>query len=131
MAPPSPAPKERKEKSRFPFRRGDSSRSFQEVDSPPIGQDLTPVASREPEPPTQPVQPQYQRADYSHGETNGLMGPDGSSDLPTTNGNNFMDRNIMDRPLSNNMNQPLPQVRLYQEIVQEARLTDSLDTSRA
>ena len=37
----------KKEKSRFPFRRGDSSRSFQEVESPPTtGQDLTPITSR-------------------------------------------------------------------------------------
>lgn len=101
--PPLPTPEKRKEKSRFPFRRGDSSRSFQEVDSPPptSGQGLTPAASRDPEPPALP-QPQFTR-----GETNGLMGADETPDVPRTNGNNFMDASIF-----RNTDQLLPQVKL-------------------
>lgn len=93
--PPQSTPEKPKGKpSRFPFRRGDSSRSFQEVDSP-SGQALTPVASHEPEPPTQS---QYVREDmYSPGETitradtNGLMSSNDPSDIPITNGSNMMD----------------------------------------
>jgi len=100
-APPPPTPEKRKEKSRFPFRRGDSSRSFQEVDSPPptSNQGLTPVPSQDPDPPRVP-QPQYTR-----GETNGVTSQDGASDAPRTNGNNFTGP-----PTAPNIDQPLPQV---------------------
>jgi hypothetical protein len=100
-APPVPSTEKRKEKSRFPFRRADSSRSFHEVDSPPAtsGQGLTPVASQDPEP-SAPPQPQFTR-----GETNGLTNTDGAGDRPRTNGNNFIDA-----PVTRNMDQPLPQV---------------------
>jgi len=100
-APPPPTPEKRKEKSRFPFRRGDSSRSFQEVDSPPpaSGQGLTPVPSQDPDP-TRVPQPQYTR-----GETNGVASQDGASDAPRTNGNNFAVP-----PTARNIDQPLPQV---------------------
>jgi F-BAR domain only protein len=100
-APPPPTPEKRKEKSRFPFRRGDSSRSFQEVDSPTpaSGQGLTPVPSQDPDP-TRVPQPQYTR-----GETNGVTSQDGASDAPRTNGNNFA---VL--PTARNIDQPLPQV---------------------
>jgi hypothetical protein len=120
-APPLPTPEKRKEKSRFPFRRGDSSRSFQEVDSPPptSGQGLTPVASRDPGPPSVPP-PQFTR-----GETNGLTSTDGVSDDLRTNGNNFMDA-----PITRNMDQPLPQVSQWSP-QDETPLTDWPDTPRA
>jgi F-BAR domain only protein len=99
-APPPPTPEKRKEKSRFTFRRGDSSRSFQEVDSPPTSvPGLTPVQSQDPDPPRVP-QPHYTR-----GETNGLGSQDGASDIPRTNGNNSTGP-----PAARNMDQPLPQV---------------------
>ena len=100
-APPPPTPEKRKEKSRFPFRRGDSSRSFQEVDSPPPTSvpGLTPVQSQDPDPPRVP-QPHYTR-----GETNGLPSQDGASDIARTNGNNSTGP-----PTARNMDQPLPQV---------------------
>ena len=100
-APPPPTPEKRKEKSRFPFRRGDSSRSFQEVDSPPptSGQGLTPVPSQDPDPPRVP------QLQYTRGETNGVTSQDGASDAPRTNGNNFTGP-----PTARNIDQPLPQV---------------------
>jgi F-BAR domain only protein len=120
-APPPPTPEKRKDKSRFPFRRGDSSRSFQEVDSPPPTsvQGLTPVQSQDPGPPRVP-QPHYTR-----GETNGLASQDGASDIPRTNGNNSTGP-----PTARNMDQPLPQVS--QHSLQDAKsLTSWPDTSRA
>jgi hypothetical protein len=109
-APPPPTPERRKEKSRFPFRRGDSSRSFREVDSPPptSSQGLTPVPSQDPDPPRVP-QPQYAR-----GETNGVTSQDGASDAPRTNGNNFTGP-----PTARNIDQPLPQVS--QRSLQDAK----------
>ena len=44
---PDSTPEKRDKKSRFAFRRGDSSRSFQEVDEGPSTDQLTPAASRE------------------------------------------------------------------------------------
>jgi F-BAR domain only protein len=45
-APPMPTPKEEKRRTRFvPFRRGESSRSFQDLEE--SGQDLTPTATQE------------------------------------------------------------------------------------
>jgi hypothetical protein len=100
-APPPPTPEKRKEKSRFPFRRGDSSRSFHEVDSPPptAGQGLTPVQSQIPDPPRMP------RPQYARGEMNGLTSQDSAPDIPRTNGNN-----ATGPPPARNMDQPLPQV---------------------
>jgi hypothetical protein len=120
-APPPPTPEKRKEKSRFPFRRGDSSRSFQEVDSPPPTSvpGLTPVQSQDPDPPRVP-QPHYTR-----GETNGLPSQDGASDISRTNGNNSTGP-----PTARNMDQPLPQVS--QRSLQETKpLTSWPDTPRA
>jgi hypothetical protein len=119
-APPLPTPEKRKEKSRFPFRRGDSSRSFQEVDSPPptSGQGLTPVTSQDLEPPVAP-QPHFTR-----GEANGLTGADGAPDGPRTNGNNFMDA-----PITRNVDQPLPQVS-QRALRDEFTLTSWLETPR-
>lgn len=114
-APPLPTPEKRKEKSRFPFRRGDSSRSFQEVDSPPptSNQGLTPVPSQDPDTPRVP-QPQYTR-----GETNGVTSLDGASDAPRTNGNNFTGP-----PTAPNTDQPLPQVS--QRSLQDVKTTNFL-----
>lgn len=123
-------PEKQKGKSRFPFRRGDSSRSFQEVDSPPAGQSLTPVASNEPEPPFQSPQPQYAREDYMARETNGLMAPDVSNDFPTTNGSNITDRPVSNTIAQSQYQQPLPQACLTRPIC-EARLIVCPDTSRA
>jgi hypothetical protein len=120
-APPIPTPDKRKEKSRFPFRRGDSSRSFQEVDSPPpiSGQGLTPVGSQDQEPPALP-QPRFTR-----GETNGLTSADDAPNGPRTNGNNFMDA-----PITRSMDQPLPQVSQL-SLQGEMLLISQTDTPRA
>ena len=56
VAPPPPPTEKKEKKSRFPFRRGDSSRSFQDLEE--TGADLSRGTSNEPQRPSSQIQPQ-------------------------------------------------------------------------
>ena len=80
-APSAPTPEKRKDRPRFPFRRGES-RSFQDLDSPPRSSSgLTPVVPQSSEQSTRPSQTQFSS------DVSAQVQIDRPHEGPMTNGN--------------------------------------------